>query len=62
MAASVMRSIAVRAAKKTYPTGNPAFAVMQAFPSAVSESRRRCAAAFAILSQRADGRAFSDFR
>ena len=31
-----MRALAVRAAKKTYPTGNPLFSVMQAFPAAVS--------------------------
>lgn len=33
-----MKAKAIRPAKRTYPTGNPKFSVMQAFPSGISDS------------------------
>jgi hypothetical protein len=35
----LMKTLSVGVAKKTYPTGDPSFAVMQAFPAAVRTQR-----------------------
>ena len=37
-----MKLVTVRTSQRTFPTGDPSFAVMQAFPAGLNE-RERCA-------------------